>query len=52
MSATLPRKSHITLPFYYFSNTVEISHWGDTDIDGRIILRWIFRYWEGDVGTE
>jgi hypothetical protein len=23
-------------------------HWGDPDIDGRIILRWIFRMW--DVG--
>ena len=26
-------------------------HWGDPDIDGRIILRWIFRKWEGLVGT-
>jgi hypothetical protein len=25
--------------------------WGDTDIDGRIILRLIFRNWEGVVGT-
>ena len=24
---------------------------GDPDIDGRIILRWIFRKWEGVVGT-
>jgi len=22
-------------------------YWGDPDIDGRIILRWIFRKWEG-----
>ena len=22
-------------------------HWGDPDVDGRIILRWIFRKWEG-----
>jgi len=21
-------------------------HWGDPDIDGRIILRWIFRKWD------
>jgi hypothetical protein len=21
--------------------------WGDPDVDGRIILRWIFRKWEG-----
>ena len=26
-------------------------HWGDPDVDGRIILRWIFREWEGIVGT-
>ena len=24
---------------------------GDQDVDGRIILRWIFRLWEGVVGT-
>ena len=27
------------------------SHWRDQDIDGRIILRWIFRKLEGVVGT-
>jgi hypothetical protein len=26
-------------------------HWGDPDVDGRIILRWIFRNWEGVVGN-
>jgi len=26
-------------------------HWGDPDSDGRIILRWIFRKWEGVVRT-
>ena len=25
--------------------------WGDPDVYGRIILRWIFRTWEGIVGT-
>jgi hypothetical protein len=25
-------------------------HWGDPDVDGRIILRWIFRKWQGVVG--
>ena len=29
----------------------ERAHWRDPDIDGRIILRWIFRKWEGVVGT-
>ena len=27
------------------------SHWGDQDVDGRIILRCIFRKLEGVVGT-
>ena len=26
-------------------------HWGDQDVDGRIILRWIFRKLEGVAGT-
>jgi hypothetical protein len=30
----------------------EGDHWGDPDVDGRrIILRGIFRKWEGVVGT-
>ena len=29
----------------------ERDHWGDQDVDERIILRWIFRKWEGVVGT-
>jgi hypothetical protein len=29
----------------------EGDHWGDPDADGRIILRGIFRKWEGIVGT-
>jgi hypothetical protein len=29
----------------------ERDHKEDPDIDGRIILRWIFRKWEGVVGT-
>ena len=27
------------------------SHWGDQDIDWSIVLRWLFRKWEGYVGT-
>ena len=30
----------------------ERDHWGEPDADGKIILRWIFRKWEGVVGTE
>ena len=29
----------------------ERGHWGDQDVDGAIILRWIFRKLEGVVGT-
>jgi hypothetical protein len=31
---------------------MERDHWGDPDVDERIILRWIIRKWEGVVGTE
>jgi hypothetical protein len=30
---------------------VERDNWGDPDVDGRIMLRWIFRKLEGVVGT-
>jgi len=32
-------------------NLRERDHWGDPDVDGRVILRWIFRKGEGFVGT-
>ena len=32
-------------------NLRERDQWGDPGVDGRIILRWIFRKWEGVVGT-
>ena len=41
----------------YLNNTCLVvkpegrDHCGDPDVDGRIILRWIFRKWEGVVGT-
>jgi hypothetical protein len=35
----------------WWGNLRERDHWGDPDVDGRIILRWIFRKWEGIVGT-
>ena len=37
---------------FWWRNLREKDHWGDKDVDGRIILRWIFRKWEGVVGTE
>jgi hypothetical protein len=35
------------------THTVEYIYiyWGDPEVDGRIILRWIFRKWEGVVRT-
>jgi hypothetical protein len=29
----------------------ERGHWGDPDLDGRILLRWIFRKLEGVMGS-
>ena len=36
---------------FWWGNLRERDHWGDQDVDGRIILRWILRKWEGVVGT-
>jgi hypothetical protein len=35
---------------FWWGNLRERDHWGDPDIYGRIILRWIFRKWEGGCG--
>jgi len=43
-----PKEQRLTCDF--FSDPLQ-DHWGDPDADGRIILRWIFRKWEGVVGT-
>jgi len=37
---------------FWLGNLWERGYRGDPDVDGRIILRWIFRKWEGVVGTE
>ena len=37
---------------FWWGNLRERDHWGDPDADGRIILRWIFRKWEGVVGLD
>jgi len=35
----------------WWGSLKERGHWGDQDVDGRIILRWIFRKLEGVVGA-
>ena len=35
---------------FWLGNMRERDHWGDPDVDGRIILRWIFMKWEGGSG--
>ena len=32
---------------FWWRNLKERDQWGDPDVDGRIILRWIFGKWEG-----
>jgi hypothetical protein len=34
---------------FWRGNRRERDHWGDPGVDGRIIIRWIFRKW--DVGV-
>jgi hypothetical protein len=36
----------------WWGNQRERDHWGDQDVGGRIILRWIFRKWEGVCGLD
>ena len=44
------RKAEVCTMFWW-GNLREIDHWGDQDVDGRIILRWILRKWDVVVGT-
>jgi hypothetical protein len=36
---------------FWWGDRRERDHWGDPDVDGRIILGWIFGRWERGVGT-
>ena len=44
------RKGEVCTMFWWGNLRVR-DHWGDHDVDRRIILRWILRKWEGVVGT-
>jgi hypothetical protein len=47
----LPTKLWCVYLYHWWGNLRERGHWGDQDVDGRIILRWIFRKLEGVMGT-
>jgi hypothetical protein len=36
---------------FWLGNLRERDHWGDPVVDGRIVLRWIFRKWNVGVCT-
>jgi hypothetical protein len=36
---------------FWWGNLRERDHWGDPGVDGRMILRWIFRKWDVGVRT-
>jgi len=44
-----PRKLLDSYKYKGVGNLKERDHLGDTDVDGRIILRWIFRKWNVGV---
>jgi hypothetical protein len=35
----------------WWGNLRERNHWGDPSVDGRLILRWIFRKWDVKIWT-
>jgi hypothetical protein len=37
---------------FWWENLRKRDHWGDPDLYGKIILRWIFRKWEELVGPD
>jgi hypothetical protein len=49
---TFNNKSNICLPGFWRGSLRERDHWGDPDVDGRIILRGIFRKWDGLWGLD
>jgi len=37
---------------FWWENLKEKDHEGDPGLDGRIMLRWIFRKWDGGYGLD
>jgi hypothetical protein len=37
---------------FWWGNLMERDHWGNPGVDGRIILRWIFRKWDVGYGLD
>jgi hypothetical protein len=37
---------------FWWGNLREKDQWGDPGVDGRIILRWIFRKWDVGYGLD
>ena len=37
---------------FWWENMRERDHLGDPDVDGRIILRWLFRKWDPGLGLD
>jgi hypothetical protein len=37
---------------FWWGNLRDTNHWGDPGVDGRIILRWIFKKWEWEYGLD
>jgi hypothetical protein len=46
---------YLITSYFKFCNMLtfvsERDHWGDPGVDGTIILRWIFRKWDGGIWT-
>jgi hypothetical protein len=36
---------------FWWKNVREGDHWGDPGVEGRILLRWMFRKWDVGVWT-
>ena len=41
----------VAILYFWWGNLKERDHLGDPGVDGRIILRWIFRKWDVGIWT-